>query len=97
VALTMKDLEALWPEGPVFTYRRTIEHIESFEKDVVCASKQADSPKCWDLRLAVVGLLRVEASRIESTRAEHQLNPKSWLMTSMAVNWFCCIFLEGVR
>lgn len=97
MALTMKELEEKWPEGPAFAYRAVIERLESYEPGTVCAAKQADSPQCWDLRLAVVGLMRLSAHELQAVRLARNLNPRSWLMTSMAVNMFARIVLDGVR
>jgi hypothetical protein len=97
VALTHEQLEALWPEGPVFAYRAAIERLVSFEAGTMCPGTLPAAQQCWDFRVAAQGLLRVEAERIEVARRSHGINQATWLMTSRAVNWFAAIALEGAR
>lgn len=97
MALSQEDLERLWPEGPAFAYRQAVDRLASFADGTMCPAKLPSAQQCWDFRYATQGLLRVEADRLEVTRRESGLNPKSWLMTSRAMNWFACIALEGAR
>jgi hypothetical protein len=97
MALTMDQLEERWPEGPVFTYRAAVERLVSFADGTMCPGTLPAAQQCWDFRVAASGLLRLEAERIANERLAHNLNPRSWLMTSRAVNWFACIALEGAR
>jgi hypothetical protein len=95
----MKQLERLWPEGPMFTYRATMDLLLDYADGTVCPCKQADAPKCHELRLATIGLLRAEMAELNARRGgpDRSVPMTSWLLTSMAVNMFCCIFLDGVR
>ena len=97
MALSQEDLERLWPEGPAFAYRQAVERLASFADGTMCPGTLPSAQQCWDFRYAAQGLLRVEAERVKVARREAGLSPKSWLMTSRAVNNFACIALEGVR
>ncbi len=97
MTLSQKDLERLWPEGPVVAYRATAERLADFDQAVVCPATLPDAQVCWDLRWAVLGMMKVEAERIEVTRRAKGLSTKSWLLTSRATNMFCRIVLEGAR
>jgi hypothetical protein len=98
MVMSQHDLERLWPEGPAFAYRATIERLAEFEDGTTCPATLPAAQQCWDVRGAVQGLLREEANRLESAR--YGRGPglqRTWLMTSRAVNMFCRIFLEGAR
>lgn len=84
MALKMKELEALWPEGPAFAYR-------------AAADQLAAGSGCRELRRAAQELLRLEADHVELNRLAKGLDPTSWLMTTREVSRFACIALEGVR
>jgi hypothetical protein len=95
--MTHEDLELLWPEGPAFTYRAAIDRLQSYDPAVVCPAKLPEAQMCWDLRLAVQGVLRITALEIEAVRKVSRVSPESWLMTSRAINGLCRVVLEGVR
>jgi hypothetical protein len=97
MAMTHEDLERLWPEGPAFAYRATIERLAGFEDGTTCPATLPSAQQCWDIRYAVQGLLRVEAARLDNECQVHGLNPRSWLRTSRPVTMFARIFLEGAR
>lgn len=97
MALSHEDLEALWPEGPVFAYRQAVERLASFADGTMCPAMLPAAQQCWDFRYATQGLLRIEAERVEVERRAAGTNPRSWLGTSRPVNVFACIALEGVR
>lgn len=84
MALKLKELEALWPEGPVFTYR-------------AAADQLAAGSGCGELRQAAQELLRLEAAHVEVNRLAKGIDPTSWLMVTREVARFACIALEGVR
>lgn len=95
--LSQQDLEGLWPEGPIFAYRATVERLLHYEEGTTCPVRMVDAQQCWDVRLAVAGLLRVEAEHLEVSRRVAGVQQSTWLMTNRSVNMFCRMFLEGVR
>ncbi len=97
MTLTQKDLERLWPEGPVVAYRAAAQRLDSSDDAVMCPSTLSEAPVCWELRRAVRGLMELEADRIEVKRQAKRLNQRSWLLTSSNLNNICRVVLEGVR
>lgn len=97
MVLAHDELEALWPEGPVFAYRAAIERLASFEDGTTCPATLPSAQQCWNYRYATQGLLRVEAERVELDRRVNNTDPSSWLGTSRPVNMFARIALEGAR
>lgn len=97
VVLSQQDLEGLWPEGPIVAYRATVERLLHFADGTTCPLPLPEAQQCWDVRLAVAGLLRVEAERLEVVRRVDRVEQSTWLMTNRSVNMFCRIFLEGAR
>lgn len=97
MALSHKDLEGLWHEGPAFAYRQAIERLAAYGSEVMCPAKLPEAQQCWDLRYAVQGLLRIEAERIDLAHRVDGTDPQSWLGTSRPVNMFARIVLEGAR
>jgi len=97
MTLSQQDLQSLWHEGPVFAYRQAIERLQAYADDTNCPATLPAAQVCWDLRLATIGLLRLEADHLERVRTQERLDPRSWLGTSRPINAFACVVLDGAR
>lgn len=97
MALSHKELESIWHEGPAFAYRQAVERLAAYGPEVMCPATLPAAQQCWDLRIAVMGLLRLEAERVDLVHRAAGTDPRSWLGTSRPVNSFACIVLEGAR